>query len=137
KQKACVTQASRLRLSIRKPEACVTFFVLHPRAIQVLVKYNTRAKKSARARVTGPAAIFGSNFNQCKSEGTLSPNKHAVTSESAMLPPITPAARASLRQIQTMAATSPPQATPSSRAVTSSRRNATLNQRQVGRAERS
>src|SRR6266404_3020128 len=49
--------------------------------------------KSANASVTGPAAILGSRLNRCRSEGTARPSAHAVTSESAMLPPITVAPR--------------------------------------------
>ena len=52
----------------------------------------TRARRNlSSASVTGPAAIFGSSFSQCKSDGTLKPKRQAVTSETAMLPPMTAA----------------------------------------------
>src|SRR5206468_2720794 len=67
--------------------------------------------KSANASVTGPAAILGSRLNRCRSEGTARPSAHAVTSESAMLPPITVAARRSSRHTQAMTQTTNPQET--------------------------
>ena len=53
-----------------------------------------------------------------------------------MLPPMTPAARASFRQAITISATNPPHASPSNIAVANSRRKAVANQLQVNRAER-
>src|SRR5215471_6355846 len=92
--------------------------------------------KSANTSVTGPAAILGSSLNQCRSEGTAKPNAQAVTSESAMLPPITTAARKSSCHTQAMIQTTNPQETPRSAAVASSRRNADASQSQVTLTER-
>jgi hypothetical protein len=52
----------------------------------------TRATKSVIASVTGPAAIFGSSFNEWSNEGILKPNRHAVTSDRPMLPSMASAA---------------------------------------------
>src|SRR5207247_7413400 len=104
--------------------------------IDAVVKYNASTMTAANTSVTGPAAILGSSFNRCRSEGTAKPNAHAVTSENAMLPPITTAARRSSRHSQAMTQTTNPQETPRSTAVASSRRNAAASQSQVTWTER-
>ena len=88
---------------------------------------------SASASVIGPAAIFGSRLKRCKTDGTPKPKRHAVTSESAMLPPIAAAARESCRQIITIAATMIPQPRPIRTAVINSRRSAVAKHRDLRR----
>ena len=67
---------------------------------------------SVNAKVTGPAAIFGSSLSACRSAGTVNPKKHAAHSASEMLPPIAKAARPVPRQSQTISPTTVPQAAP-------------------------
>ncbi len=64
------------------------------------------------------------------------PSAQALTSENAMLPPITTAGRRSLRHTHAMTQTTNPQETPRSAAVASSRRNADASQSQVTLTER-
>src|SRR5438105_15401330 len=108
----------------------------HRKTMCAAVKYKTSAQISASASVIGPAAIFGSSLSRCKSDGTPRPKRQAVTRERAILPPMAPALRKSLRQNHTIKVTTAPHARPSSTAVSNSRRSAVANQRHVTGADR-
>jgi hypothetical protein len=92
---------------------------------------------SVNARVTGPAAIFGSSFSACRTAGTVKPKKQAAHNVRKMLAPMLTAAIGVPRHTHTMAATSTPQQRPSITDVPASRRSARKYQPKVGCMARS